>query len=76
MHGTVKVNYRGCACLAQHGKNKNKQAIRKFFQSRCRNGLPPMVEPVQKELEHLIYPRRPVHRGHMSTTATLKVNFA
>ena len=32
MHGTVKVNYHGCVCLAQHGKNKNKQGIRKFFQ--------------------------------------------
>ena len=59
MHGTVKMNYHGSACLAQHGENKNKQEIREFFQSRCRNGLPRMVELVQKEQEDLIDPRRP-----------------
>jgi hypothetical protein len=52
-------------------KTKTSKQHGSSFQSRCRNGVPRVVEPVQKELEDLIYPRP----GHMSTTAMLKVNF-
>jgi hypothetical protein len=72
--GPVKVNYDGC-----HSTEKQKQASHTEVLSSLDAGTDcaGWWSLYTYGLRHLICPRRtPVHSGHMSTTAMLKVNFA